>query len=130
MRLLLDTHIFLWLISDDASLSDGFRRAIVDSDNEVYLSVVSVWEVTVKHQLGKLTLPENPSLYLPRQRERHQIMSLVMDELSVARLSELESLHRDPFDRMLLCQALAHDLLLVTVDSAIQQYANAPLLRI
>jgi PIN domain nuclease of toxin-antitoxin system len=130
MRLLLDTHIFLWLISDDVSLSDGFRRAIVDSDNEVYLSVVSVWEVTVKHQLGKLTLPENPSLYLPRQRERHQIMSLVMDELSVARLSELESLHRDPFDRMLLCQALAHDLLLVTVDSAIQQYANAPLLRI
>jgi PIN domain nuclease of toxin-antitoxin system len=129
MRLLLDTHIFLWLISDDVSLSDGFRRAIVDSDNEVYLSVVSVWEVTVKHQLGKLTLPENPSLYLPRQRERHQIMSLVMDELSVARLSELESLHRDPFDRMLLCQALAHDLLLVTVDSAIQQYANAPLLR-
>jgi PIN domain nuclease of toxin-antitoxin system len=129
MRLLLDTHIFLWLISDDASLSDGFRRAIVDSDNEVYLSVVSVWEVTVKHQLGKLTLPENPSLYLPRQRERHQIMSLVMDELSVARLNELESLHRDPFDRMLLCQALAHDLLLVTVDSAIQQYANAPLLR-
>jgi PIN domain nuclease of toxin-antitoxin system len=130
MRLLLDTHIFLWLISDDVSLSDGFRRAIVDSDNEVYLSVVSVWEVTVKHQLGKLTLPENPSLYLPRQRERHQIMSLVMDELSVARLSELESLHRDSFDRMLLCQALAHDLLLVTVDSAIQQYANAPLLRI
>jgi PIN domain nuclease of toxin-antitoxin system len=130
MRLLLDTHIFLWLISGNASLSDGFRRAIVNSDNEVYLSAVSVWEVTVKHQLGKLTLPENPSLYLPRQRERHQIMSLVMDELSVARLSDLDSLHRDPFDRMLICQALAHDLLLVTVDGAIQQYTNAPLLRI
>jgi PIN domain nuclease of toxin-antitoxin system len=130
MRLLLDTHIFLWLISGNVSLPDDFRRAIVDLDNEVYLSVVSVWEVTVKHQLGKLTLPEHPSMYLPRQRERHQIMSLVMDELSVARLNELEPLHRDPFDRMLLCQALAHDLLLVTVDGAIQQYANAPLLRI
>ncbi len=128
MRLLLDTHIFLWLISDHPNLSEILRGSIADSRNEVYLSVVSIWEVTVKYQIGKLTLPEEPSLYLPKQRSRHQIESLVLDEMSVAKLAELEPLHRDPFDRMLLCQALAHDLRLVTVDGSIRQYPNAPLL--
>lgn len=112
MRLLLDTHIFLWFISGDA---------IRDSDNEVYLSAISVWEVIVKYQLGKLPLPESPEIYLPKQRELHQIASLPFDEMSV-KLAKLPPLHRDPFDRMLVCQALQHDLTIASVDSLVRAY--------
>jgi PIN domain nuclease of toxin-antitoxin system len=122
MKLLLDTHIFLWFISADPRLPVAWKEAISNADNEVSLSVVSLWEAIVKYQLGQLPLPESPALYLPLQRERHLINSLLLDERSVARLDELAPLHRDPFDRMLICQALAHDLVLATADEAIRSY--------
>lgn len=123
MKILLDTHILLWFISGDNRLSTDVRDAIRNLDNEVYLSVVSVWEVIVKHQLSKLPLPESPEIYLPKQRDRHQIASLNLDEGSVAQLVKLPSLHRDPFDRMLICQALQHGLTIATVDAAIRAYS-------
>jgi PIN domain nuclease of toxin-antitoxin system len=122
MRLLLDTHIFLWYISGDSRLPEAARDAVRDPANEVYLSVVSLWETIIKHQLGKLSLPEPPETYLPRQRERHGILPLVVDEESVAQLAKLPPLHRDPFDRLLVCQALHHGLILVTVDASVQAY--------
>jgi PIN domain nuclease of toxin-antitoxin system len=106
MRILLDTHIFLGFISGDTRLSTDVRDAIRDPENEVYLSAVSVWEAIVKYQLGKLPLPEHPEIYLPKQRDLHQITSLALDESSVVQLAKLPPLHRDPFDRMLICQAL------------------------
>lgn len=123
MKILLDTHILLWFISGDNRLSTDVRDAIRNLDNEVYLSVVSVWEVIVKHQLSKLPLPESPEIYLPKQRDRHQIASLNLDEGSVAQLVKLPSLHRDPFDRMLISQALQHGLTIATVDAAIRAYS-------
>jgi PIN domain nuclease of toxin-antitoxin system len=123
MRILLDTHIFLWFISGDTQLSTGVRDAIRDPDNEVYLSSVSVWEAIVKYQLGKLPLPESPETYLPKQRELHQIASLALDENSVVQLAKLPPLHRDPFDRMLVCQALQNGLTIATVDSAVRAYS-------
>jgi PIN domain nuclease of toxin-antitoxin system len=123
MRILLDTHVFLWFISGDAQLSTNVRDAIRNPDNEVYLSAVSVWEAIVKYQLGKLPLPESPETYLPKQRELHQIASLAFDESSVVQLAKLPPLHRDPFDRMLICQALQNDLTIVTVDSAVRAYS-------
>jgi PIN domain nuclease of toxin-antitoxin system len=123
MRILLDTHIFLWFISGDAQLSTNVRDAIRDPDNEVYLSAVSVWEAIVKYQLGKLPLPEHPETYLPKQRDLHQIIaSLALDERSVIQLAKLSPLHRDPFDRMLICQALQNGLTIATVDSAVRAY--------
>jgi PIN domain nuclease of toxin-antitoxin system len=122
MKLLLDTHIFLWFISGDSQLSVSFCDAIRDPDNDVYLSVVSVWEAIIKYQLGKLPLPESPETYLPKQRARHLIDSLPVDEESVAQLAKLAALHRDPFDRLLICQALQHELVMVTADSAILTY--------
>lgn len=91
MRILLDTHIFLWFISGDARLSMDVRDAIRDPDNEVYLSVVSIWEAVVKYQLGKLPLPEPPETYLPKQRDLHQITSLALDESSVAQLAKVDA---------------------------------------
>lgn len=122
MKLLLDTHIFLWFISGDNRLPVMMRDNIRDRDNEIYLSVVSIWEAIVKHQIGKLPLPEPPESYLPAQRERHQISSLSLDEVSVSQLAKLPALHRDPFDRMLICQALAHQLTIATVDEAVRAY--------
>lgn len=87
-----------------------------------FRSVVSVWEAVIKSQIGKLPLPETAGVYLPRQRENHQIASLPIDESSVAHLAGLPLLHRDPFDRMLICQALQHDLAIVTADDAIRSY--------
>ena len=98
------------------------REAIQDPANQVYLSVVSIWEVIVKHRLGKLPLPHAPEEYLPEQRQRHRISSMPMDEPSVTRLSSLPSIHRDPFDRMLICQAMEYNLTLVTVDDKISAY--------
>lgn len=123
MRILLDTHIFLWFISGDTQLSTDVRDAIRDPDNDVYLSAVSVWEAIVKYQLGKLPLPENPETYLPKQRDLHQIASLALDESSVIQLTKLPPLHRDPFDRMLICQALQNGLTIATVDTAIRVYS-------
>lgn len=122
MKLLLDTHIFLWYINKDERLDNSKRDAIQDSSNEVYLSVVSIWEAIIKYQLGKLPLPETPDIYLPTQRERHQISSLTLDEASVAHLVKLPLLHRDPFDRMLVCQTIIHDFKLITIDDMIRSY--------
>ncbi len=83
MKILLDTHIFLWFISGDSRLSTNLRDSIRDLDNEIYLSVVSVWESVIKYQLGNLPLPEPPETYLPKQRELHQISSLDIDESTV-----------------------------------------------
>ncbi len=103
MKLLLDTHIFLWFISGDNRLSDDQRDSIQDPGNEVFLSVASLWEIIVKYQLGKLPLPQSPESYIPLQRQRHLIASLPLDEASVAQLAKLPPIHRDPFDRMLIC---------------------------
>src|SRR5690349_13092746 len=123
MRLLLDTHIFLWFISADVRLPEVIRDHIRNPDNEVYLSVISIWEAIIKHQIGRLPLPQSPEAYLPEQRERHRISSLNLDEPSVTRLTRLPLLHRDPFDRILICQALEHDLTVATIDAAICNYA-------
>jgi PIN domain nuclease of toxin-antitoxin system len=123
MKILLDTHIFLWFISGDSRLSIELRDAIRDSDNAIYLSVISIWESSIKYQLGKLPLPEPPEIYLPRQRDLHQITSLAIDERSVIQLAKLPPLHRDPFDRMLICQALENELTIATVDGAIRDYS-------
>lgn len=125
MNLLLDTHVFLWFISADPRLPAAWRDAICDPANQVFLSVVSVWEATIKFQIGKLPLPEPPGLYLPAQRRRHSIATLPLDEESVARLDSLPAHHRDPFDRILVCQAIEHHLTIVTVDSLIEQYGAA-----
>ncbi|AXY68726.1 type II toxin-antitoxin system VapC family toxin [Thermosynechococcus sichuanensis E542] len=122
-RILLDTHIFLWFISGDIQLSTALRDTIRDPDNEVYLSSVSVWEAILKYQLGKLPLPEPLAIYLPKQGDRHEIDSLGLDENSVVQLAKLPPLHRDPFDRMLICQALQNGLTIATVDTAIRAHS-------
>lgn len=84
--------------------------------------MVSLWEAIVKHQLGELPLLHPSEHYLPTQRARHQITSLSLDEASVRQLAKLPSIHRDSFDRMLICQAMEHALTIVAVDSVFDRY--------
>lgn len=122
MKLLLDTHIFLWFISGDKRLSASAQSQTLNPQNAIFLSVVSVWEAVVKHQLGKLPMPQSPEIYLPQQRLNHRIASLEITEATISFLPQLPNLHRDPFDRLLICQALEHGLTLVTVDAAMTAY--------
>jgi PIN domain nuclease of toxin-antitoxin system len=122
MRLLLDTHVFLWYVTADPKLPAAFRAAIQDPANDVYLSVASVWEAVIKQGLGKLPLPGPAADYLSQQREVHGIASLPVDEGAMRPLASLPPLHRDPFDRLLVAQALQHGLTVVTIDPAVAAY--------
>ena len=122
MNLLLDTHVFLWLISGDPRIAPSHLQAIRDPENALFLSPVSLWECLVKHHLGKLSLPEPPETILPQLREQHRIIPLPLTENAVRLLPTLPPVHRDPFDRMLICQALEHAYTIVTVDSVFSNY--------
>ncbi len=122
MRLLLDTCTFLWLVDDHPSLSARARDAIVDPANEVYLSAASAWEIVIKHALGRLELTLPVDDYLPRQRELHGIEPLPINEDATLALVKLPARHRDPFDRILVAQAIMDGCSLVTPDPLIKGY--------
>ncbi|HXH25503.1 MAG TPA: type II toxin-antitoxin system VapC family toxin [Vicinamibacterales bacterium] len=121
MRLLLDACTFLWL-AGGRRLSAPAEAAIRDPGNDVYLSAVSVWEILVKHRAGKLPLPEPPQLLVPAERALRGVAALPFDEESALQGARLPALHRDLFDRMLIAQAIAHGLAIVTPDPLISQY--------
>ncbi|ADI62764.1 type II toxin-antitoxin system VapC family toxin [Trichormus azollae] len=123
MKLLLDTHIFLCFISGEQGLPIHLQNSIRDLNNDVYLSYISVWQVTVKYQSGKLSLPAYSEIYLPKQRQQHLIRSLNLEEESVGQLLNLPLLHRCPFDLILICQALQHNLSIVNLYPAIRAYS-------
>ncbi|HEY4744265.1 MAG TPA: type II toxin-antitoxin system VapC family toxin [Desulfuromonadaceae bacterium] len=122
MNILLDTCAFLWLVADSSELSENARRLFADPDNDVYLSVASAWEIIVKHNLGKLPLPDPPHEFIKNNRIRHRIETLPLDEAAVLQLSRLPEYHKDPFDRILICQAIAGSLTILTPDTHITRY--------
>ena len=125
MRYLLDTCTFIWLVSDPRGLSNAALAAIEDVDSVCFLSVISTWEIITKNRLGKLDVETRGSTldaFLRDSRVAHDVETLGMDEPSVGRLVNLPDIHRDPFDRMLICQAIEHQLVLVTPDPHIQRY--------
>jgi PIN domain nuclease of toxin-antitoxin system len=123
MRLLLDTCTFLWVVADAPELSRRARDLFQAPDNEVYLSAASAWEIAVKHGLGRLPLPDSPDRFVSEMREAHGIASLPVDEESALHLSRLPAQHADPFDRMLVSQAIVHGLTILTPDALISQSA-------
>ncbi|RJX31246.1 MAG: type II toxin-antitoxin system VapC family toxin [Desulfurivibrio sp.] len=122
MNILLDTCSFLWIISGSGELSTTAREAFADPGNEVFLSAASCWEISVKWSLGKLRLPEDPARFLPKQRSQHFIEPLPIAEQAVFHLAKLPHHHKDPFDLILICQAIEHSLVLLTPDPLITQY--------
>ncbi len=119
-RLLLDTHVFLWAITADARLSERAQQAF-ESEN-LLLSVASIWEIVVKHQLGRLALPQPPSQFLPQQLERNAIGILPVRARHVLRLESLPFHHKDPFDRLIAAQCLEEEIGVVTDDMRMAMY--------
>jgi PIN domain nuclease of toxin-antitoxin system len=122
MRILLDTCTFLWVITDAPELSARARELFADPANEVFLSSVSTWEISVKYALGRLPLPESPERFIPTQRKQHGVETLLLEESATLHLVRLPELHKDPFDRMLICQAMIHGMVIMTPDALILQY--------
>ncbi len=122
MKLLLDTCAFLWFQADSPHLSPTARTSILDPTNEVYLSAVSVWEIARKYAQGKLSLPSHPSTLITAIREESGIASLPLTETDALAAEKLELFHKDPFDRMLIAQALMGGLVIVTSDRAFDPY--------
>ncbi|OGQ86573.1 MAG: twitching motility protein PilT [Deltaproteobacteria bacterium RIFOXYA12_FULL_58_15] len=122
MNVLLDTCTFLWIISDSPELSLPAREVFQSPANDVYLSSVSTWEIAVKHSLGRLPLPQVPQIFVPEQRKCHGVASLLLSEEATLNLPKLPDWHRDPFDRMLICQALSGNFTLLTPDAEIHRY--------
>jgi PIN domain nuclease of toxin-antitoxin system len=124
MKILLDTHIFIWLIDEDNRLDSLWREEIKNPQNQIFLSVASVWECVIKYQIGKLNFPQSPDIYLPQKRKEYLIKSLPINEESLSHLRQLPLLHKDPFDRLLISQSLQDDLTIMTEDNAILAYPN------
>lgn len=122
MTLLLDTCTFLWISLKSPELSPRALKLFQDPGNDVYLSTASAWEISVKASLGRLSLPQPASKFVPHYREAHKIRTMPIDEESALQLERLPSYHRDPFDRMLVCQSIIHGLTILTPDELISQY--------
>jgi PIN domain nuclease of toxin-antitoxin system len=121
VRLLLDTCTFLWL-AGGSGLSPAAAAAIRDPANDVLFSAVSAWEIVTKHQLGKLRLPEPPDQLIAAECRLRGLEPFAFDQDAALHGLRLPDLHRDPFDRMLISQAIAHSLTIVTPDPLITQY--------
>lgn len=122
MRILLDTHTFLWFIAGDTQLDNYARTLIENACNERYLSVASIWEIAIKSSLGRVKVPLPPSTLI-----REHVWANAIDLLAIApehfdALHDLPYHHKDPFDRLLVAQAVQEGMVLVTKDSAFQAY--------
>lgn len=122
MKYLLDTHIFLWWITDNSKLDEKLRSIISDKKNELFLSSASIWEMMIKSKLNKLDLPDNPRAFIKEQVELNSINILNVTMDHSFETYGLPDLHKDPFDRMLVAQAKFEDLIIISTDSFVKQY--------
>jgi PIN domain nuclease of toxin-antitoxin system len=122
VRLLLDTCTFLWIVADAPQLSRRARDLFRSPEHDVYLSAASAWEIAIKHAIGRLPLPAAPDRFVPEMREAHGIEMLPIDERSTLHITRLPALHRDPFDRLLVSQAIVNGLTILTPDPLVTQY--------
>ena len=127
MRLLLDTHVFLWLQTSPDRLGTQLA-AVRDLRNELFVSAASSWEVAIKYQLGKLALPEPPDRYVPSRIRAIGAEALNVEHSHALAVASLPPLHRDPFDRLLVAQSELLQLTIVTADPAVARYPVSTLL--
>ncbi len=122
MRLLLDTHTFLWWIEDAPQLSEHARRLIADPNNDLFLSAASGWEIAIKAQLGKLRVHDELERFLAEQLSMNQISALPITMYHALHVKRLPLHHRDPFDRMLIAQSQLEAMPIITMDRIFSRY--------
>ena len=119
MNILLDTHVLIWALENNPTLSESARKNIILADNIVFVSSISIWEIGIKKSLGKLESPDN----LQEEIKLHRFTPLYINYDHAELAGKLPPIHKDPFDRMLIAQALTEKLTLVTRDELICRYA-------
>ncbi len=120
--ILLDTHVFLWWMADDRRLGKRSRQLILSPDNAVQVSAASLWEIAIKHALGRLKFPKEPARLLPKIIADYGFRELAITGKHALAAGSLPPIHPDPFDRMLIAQANLEGLILLTADSIVRQY--------
>jgi PIN domain nuclease of toxin-antitoxin system len=125
VRALLDTHTLLWWASDDESLTPVARSAIANKTNDVFLSAASTWEMAIKIAIGKLTLSLPLASFVLSQISQHEFKPLPITHTHTYQVRDLPPFHRDPFDRLLIAQAMVENLVILTADEAFQPYGVA-----
>lgn len=113
---------FIWFVDEDPRLSATARSAIAHPGSQVFLSSASAWEIVIKYGKGQILLSDTPDTYITINRQRHRIESLPIDEQAALNVFQLPDIHRDPFDRIIIAQAIADDMLIVTPDNRITRY--------
>lgn len=121
-RLLLDTHAFLWWVADAPELTPAARHAIADMNNECYLSLASCWELSIKSSLGKLRLTSPVERFVSEQITANGFTLLNIELRHAAKVEKLPFHHRDPFDRLLIAQAISEKLVIVSADRVFRDY--------
>lgn len=122
MRLLLDTHAFLWFITDDPKLSATAKSAVADADNEILVSPASYWEVAIKVSIGKYPLSTPYEAFITRGIDDNDFAILPIDPKHTAALTNLPFHHRDPFDRLIIAQAMVEQISVISGDSVFDAY--------
>lgn len=122
MRILIDTHCWLWSLTAPERLSDRAQSMITDPANTIYLSAASSWEIAIKYQIGKLPLAEPPETYVPSRMLAQNIEALPIEHTHALRVAQLPLHHNDPFDRLLIAQAQVENLSLMTADPLFKKY--------
>jgi len=123
MKLLIDTHIFLWMNGQSAKLSESFKALSRSDEHDFYLSVASAWEIQIKHQLGKLTLPLPIEDLIAKNQQESNVQLLPIELSHISNLAQLPPHHKDPFDRLIISQAMLGGMAIVTADHAFADYS-------
>jgi PIN domain nuclease of toxin-antitoxin system len=122
VNLLFDTHALLWFLVDDQRLKPTARQLMADPLNDIFVSAASAWEIAIKVSLGKLTVPPDIATWLPEQLSTTRLTPLPISLFHAAAVERLPAHHADPFDRLLIAQATAEHLSIVTRDSQFEPY--------
>lgn len=122
MKALLDTHAFLWWVTNNPQLSSTVQSILSDRSNEIFFSAASSWEIAIKAQLRKLEIPSKPEIYIAEQLEINSFQILPIEVKHTLQTYYLPNHHKDPFDRILVAQSQVEDLPLLTLDAKIAQY--------
>lgn len=122
MRVLLDTHTFLWWVTNDSVLSDVARSVISNGSNECFVSVASCWEMAIKASIGKLRLSKSVERFVSEEMANNDFQLLPIEFKHVAKVEQMPFHHRDPFDRLLVSQALTEKMSFITIDTVLSDY--------
>lgn len=122
MKYLLDTMVWLWSVGPVERIGEKGREILADGDAEIYLSSASCWEVAIKTQAGKYVLPEPPARYIPSRLAQQSIRALAISHAHAIKVYDLELHHRDPFDRLIIAQAITEEMTVLTADRVFQKY--------